>query len=53
MTGNTHPARNPDPNGEPLQIIDPNSNSVTPAEMEDNPWYSPTEPLIQVTMTNF
>ena len=53
MTGNTRPARNPDPNGDPLQIIDPNSNSVTPVEMERNFSYSPTAPLIQVTMANF
>ena len=53
MTGHTRPARYPDPNGDPLQIIDPSSNSVTPAEMEENPSYSSTEPLIQVTMAIF
>ena len=53
MTGNTRPARNTDPNGDPLQIIDPNSNSVTPAAMEENQWYFPTEPLIQVKMASY
>ena len=52
MTGNARPARNPDLNGDPLQIIDPNSNSVTPVEMEENPRYSSTDPLIQVTMAD-
>ena len=52
MTGNTRPARNPDSDGDPLQIIDPNSNSVTPVEMERNFSYSPTDCLIQVKMAN-